>query len=104
LSYSLEHLVLHSFPTRRSSDLSLTVALRFGDQESPLQYQIASTKVDMADLTDAFLLRQIRISRAHCATSKRKVISWILFRRHWEDRKSTRLNSSHVSISYAVFC
>src|SRR5699024_12203949 len=24
--------------------------------------------------------------------------------RFWEDRKSTRLNSSHVSISYAVFC
>src|SRR5699024_12483612 len=23
---------------------------------------------------------------------------------HWRDRKSTRLNSSHVSISYAVFC
>src|SRR5690625_6584762 len=22
----------------------------------------------------------------------------------WEDRKSTRLNSSHVAISYAVFC
>src|SRR5207249_9176449 len=22
----------------------------------------------------------------------------------WRDRKSTRLNSSHVSISYAVFC
>src|SRR5689334_24684270 len=22
----------------------------------------------------------------------------------WEDRKSTRLNSSHSSISYAVFC
>src|SRR5690606_41816806 len=22
----------------------------------------------------------------------------------WEDRKSTRLNSSHVKISYAVFC
>src|SRR5699024_11631155 len=30
------------------------------------------------------------------------------FRRFWmsehQDRKSTRLNSSHVSISYAVFC
>src|SRR6266704_4942078 len=25
-------------------------------------------------------------------------------RRPWTDRKSTRLNSSHVSISYAVFC
>src|SRR5688572_32244851 len=23
---------------------------------------------------------------------------------HWEDRKSTRLNSSHSQISYAVFC
>src|SRR3712207_7732892 len=23
---------------------------------------------------------------------------------HWEDRKSTRLNSSHANISYAVFC
>src|SRR5207245_8406935 len=25
-------------------------------------------------------------------------------RKPWEDRKSTRLNSSHGSISYAVFC
>src|SRR3712207_8651814 len=25
-------------------------------------------------------------------------------RRHHEDRKSTRLNSSHANISYAVFC
>src|SRR3989442_8601951 len=25
-------------------------------------------------------------------------------RRAWQDRKSTRLNSSHVRISYAVFC
>src|SRR3712207_7318230 len=23
---------------------------------------------------------------------------------HWTDRKSTRLNSSHANISYAVFC
>src|SRR5215469_588524 len=26
------------------------------------------------------------------------------FARAWVDRKSTRLNSSHVEISYAVFC
>src|SRR5215203_6859028 len=25
-------------------------------------------------------------------------------RRSWRDRKSTRLNSSHANISYAVFC
>src|SRR5437773_7011749 len=24
--------------------------------------------------------------------------------RRWRDRKSTRLNSSHITISYAVFC
>src|SRR5690606_41390438 len=27
-----------------------------------------------------------------------------VFHEHIEDRKSTRLNSSHVKISYAVFC
>src|SRR5699024_12448439 len=30
--------------------------------------------------------------------------SWRLILRSGSDRKSTRLNSSHVSISYAVFC
>src|SRR5690554_1583684 len=29
---------------------------------------------------------------------------WLLFSLVWIDRKSTRLNSSHVRISYAVFC
>src|SRR5438309_6025795 len=28
----------------------------------------------------------------------------VLLAVHWSDRKSTRLNSSHSSISYAVFC
>src|SRR5258708_11687849 len=28
----------------------------------------------------------------------------LLMRRAWQDRKSTRLNSSHQIISYAVFC
>src|SRR3712207_7961783 len=29
---------------------------------------------------------------------------WCRFRREHRDRKSTRLNSSHANISYAVFC
>src|SRR5438876_11986705 len=33
-----------------------------------------------------------RVSRSHCGAERRR------------DRKSTRLNSSHPSISYAVFC
>src|SRR5690606_42050572 len=28
----------------------------------------------------------------------------LTFQKHFRDRKSTRLNSSHVKISYAVFC
>src|SRR5439155_12841888 len=44
-----------------------------------------------------------------CATiafiaSPRSPVRWILARPRGEDRKSTRLNSSHVAISYAVFC
>src|SRR5690625_5930580 len=30
--------------------------------------------------------------------------TWRRWLRNGEDRKSTRLNSSHVAISYAVFC
>src|SRR2546430_12256913 len=29
---------------------------------------------------------------------------WLLLDRYFTDRKSTRLNSSHSQISYAVFC
>src|SRR5699024_11775149 len=62
-----DHPYLHSFPTRRSSDL-----LRF---------------------------MRLRLSRI-----RKSVISPFSFLKHLQDRKSTRLNSSHVSISYAVFC
>src|SRR5437868_4191018 len=34
----------------------------------------------------------------------RLMCSWATTETEIEDRKSTRLNSSHVSISYAVFC
>src|SRR5699024_11945990 len=36
-------------------------------------------------------------------SSKWQIITFI-FHQQRKDRKSTRLNSSHVSISYAVFC
>src|SRR3712207_8064205 len=35
---------------------------------------------------------------------RRKNSSALAFRRFLSDRKSTRLNSSHANISYAVFC
>src|SRR2546426_7645261 len=48
---------------------------------------------------------QIRLDRCDRGTGQ----YWTLYRARWlgdrqRDRKSTRLNSSHLVISYAVFC
>src|SRR5207245_10709843 len=67
---SAHHRALHSFPTRRSSDLA--GAAHDGDAPLPIG---PSTEDRERVVTDDCL-----------------------------DRKSTRLNSSHGSISYAVFC
>src|SRR5688572_31695867 len=49
-------------------------------------------------LTDRFSLSPLIFSRHSCNLQGRR------FRRLRLDRKSTRLNSSHSQISYAVFC
>src|SRR5438876_6241676 len=67
--HTAAHLALHSFPTRRSSDLLFPLGpgrLQFTDQAGA------------------------GVPFVRCPLSI--------------DRKSTRLNSSHPSISYAVFC
>src|SRR5690625_6363762 len=70
---------LHSFPTRRSSDLL-----------PKLKYLILQNRLLLLVLlsTLPFILPLSRL--------------FLLF--FQKDRKSTRLNSSHVAISYAVFC
>src|SRR5438045_7997266 len=68
---------LHSFPTRRSSDLNFSKANRARWRQRGMP-SISSRKiVPSADST-----------MRRCST----------------DRKSTRLNSSHLGISYAVLC
>src|SRR5947199_10639144 len=66
---------LHSFPTRRSSDLLLRVGA--ANQAVP---------------------QVCRYSRSAAGGIRTKLQFWNI------DRKSTRLNSSHLGISYAVFC
>src|SRR5207245_9913654 len=88
---------LHSFPTRRSSDLGGSMSFRFyaliallaavlgcrirgskkDDTYRPTLHYFLKTKTGGASGTALPLMR---------------------------DRKSTRLNSSHGSTSYAVFC
>src|SRR5699024_11432673 len=45
----------------------------------------------------------VELCRCHLDRQRCRVLS-IVSPQPAEDRKSTRLNSSHVSISYAVFC
>src|SRR6266513_4992221 len=57
----------------------------------------ATTEIYTLSLHDALPIRRCRLD-----------VGWLqgrqLHHRFLRDRKSTRLNSSHVSISYAVFC
>src|SRR5690242_20975857 len=45
--------------------------------------------------------KEVRVPRRDLEASYTRPLQWSIVRR---DRKSTRLNSSHMSISYAVFC
>src|SRR5207249_10744590 len=89
---------LHSFPTRRSSDLSLSLKAR---AEILL---LADARCEMCGRTiqehPISLVVDHRIPRDWGGGNLAENL-WAICE---EDRKSTRLNSSHVSISYAVFC
>src|SRR5690606_41139144 len=92
LSLSVPHLHLHSFPTRRSSDLTQQqLADKVGIKFQQIQkYETGMNRVSASRLWDVADALGVSISYFW--------ICWNL------DRKSTRLNSSHVKISYAVFC
>src|SRR5438876_8761068 len=81
-SCSGDHRDLHSFPTRRSSDL----------------YWVLGWTADAAKIGGIALLT------TSLAVVYAVLVETGLNRTVIGDRKSTRLNSSHPSISYAVFC
>src|SRR5690625_5526263 len=89
--YSSAYPVLHSFPTRRSSDLPPVVCLSaIKIIGFPLDGTCIVPYVTPSDSNSNFSASE------SAGPSKRYPIR--------SDRKSTRLNSSHVAISYAVFC
>src|SRR5690606_40220640 len=101
---SAAHRALHSFPTRRSSDLvvaapRVVVGL---DEVPPDPAGDAAHGVPHA----AVLSISSRSSSMRPAASASLMSLWPAGGRTVStgDRKSTRLNSSHVKISYAVFC
>src|SRR5204862_5315530 len=77
---------LLSFPTRRSSDLSASLAIL------------------VAQIEKAHVSESARIGRALAKFNLGQKFIYLVDEDIDIDRKSTRLNSSHVEISYAVFC
>src|SRR5947209_13357039 len=87
------HPAQHAFPTRRSSDLgNYDVQLRFNDDRMDANLKLQEPAngplenlLQVPGLGDLSVVAQLSGPRT-------------------ADRKSTRLNSSHANISYAVFC
>src|SRR5699024_12824424 len=77
-------------PTTATSPLSLHDALPISSLRNTSCWQLLPT----VNRSWAGSSAPRESPRSHCRTSSRPP----------RDRKSTRLNSSHVSISYAVFC
>src|SRR5207245_11741604 len=101
---SLAHRFLNSFPTRRSSDLilgGLTVRLLQPPWVSSAHAAVGQTFFCIATVIALFTGRRWaeEVPRVELDTRKPSLITLTLL----SDRKSTRLNSSHGSISYAVF-
>src|SRR5207249_10876901 len=90
----------HSFPTRRSSDLGFGAATGLGAGA------IADGGISFMTAGFAATARLAGFSAAAGLASSSAMMRRIDARISSieGDRKSTRLNSSHVSISYAVFC
>src|SRR5206468_12913378 len=86
------HRDLHSFPTRRSSDLSGRWVLAKETRHNAHGSSLAQ-RGDRSAPSGSWI----------CA-SRRLVVPLRLATANRSDRKSTRLNSSHDQISYAVFC
>src|SRR5690606_41855152 len=89
---------LHSFPTRRSSDLKEN--LSFG-----LLYRKQWVDIEDAPTTATFSGSSPVGKNVGLGLSViNDEIGPVKETNVYADRKSTRLNSSHVKISYAVFC
>src|SRR5439155_27060389 len=91
---------LHSFPTRRSSDLRelgkrRCQAMPKSFDERFLSRPAIEEACDFLRCRKALEGRLFVGRKESCGNTQASSIA---------DRKSTRLNSSHVAISYAVFC
>src|SRR5205085_11666192 len=93
---SAHHRALHSFPTRRSSDLSVV------PDDVPFYQGSIAERVLLDSIIDECGIGAI-MHFAGSIVVPESVDHPLKYYAN-KDRKSTRLNSSHSQISYAVFC
>src|SRR5690606_41993666 len=89
-----DHRDLHSFPTRRSSDLKIFLWFIL------LINSVFLSLLAIAAPTSTEVVLGTNVSSAYAAQYTANIRGGSIE----QDRKSTRLNSSHVKSSYAVFC
>src|SRR5205814_2908538 len=86
---------LHSFPTRRSSDLPDAGSRRAREGGVP-QTALRTMNDERSTRGSVFIVHRSSFDHGLCVANT--IVTFV------PDRKSTRLNSSHLGISYAVFC
>src|SRR5688572_4185465 len=100
---SAAHRALPPFPTRRSSDLDQPHPLvGLGSREKRLRLFDSWQRADRVEKRPpherGVVARRRRLDPQLAELGSRQLVDEVV------DRKSTRLNSSHSQISYAVFC
>src|SRR5207253_11264496 len=89
--YYTYHPELPTFPTRRSSDLSRGHVFDLDGERLVSGHGLPTVRASIGPLVSSEEIGEPHVDLEYLAFD-------------WRDRKSTRLNSSHVAISYAVFC
>src|SRR5690606_40140204 len=99
---STDHTAVHAFPTRRSSDLRQVTQQELAHDPLWVARKLLGCEIRSTSPEGEVGVRLVEVEAyrggddpaSHCYRG----------RTERKDRKSTRLNSSHVKISYAVFC
>src|SRR5207249_10524788 len=95
---------LHSFPTRRSSDLGSLTALKLRSHTASPLSTLPKGRRHRGGVVIHNQPAPVGLYIHETVACRDCLRLAVLDVGEGVDRKSTRLNSSHVSISYAVFC
>src|SRR5699024_12484098 len=87
-----------SLPTRRSSDLRVAVTVDLRPEQVIDTFGVQAGQRGTPANTPGVEADHVEMFAYLVTDDERRRVGEVV------DRKSTRLNSSHVSISYAVFC